>query len=100
MNMLRSVVVLIAAVSALIEPAFPCSCGPTAGGPACSLVGSSDVIFTGRVAYSNDNGSGQFAQGTLVRFAVEEVFKGLPAGTRSGEHTSELQSLRHLVCRL
>lgn len=79
--MLRSVVVLIAAVSALIEPAFPCSCGPTAGGPACSLVGSSDVIFTGRVAYSNDNGSGQFAQGTLVRFAVEEVFKGLPAGT-------------------
>ncbi|HTR37469.1 MAG TPA: carboxypeptidase-like regulatory domain-containing protein [Bryobacteraceae bacterium] len=44
-------------------------------------MGSRDVIFAGRVVYSNDDGSGRFAQGTLVRFAVEEVFKGLPEGT-------------------
>jgi hypothetical protein len=81
MNMVRSALVLIAGTAALVQVAFPCSCSPSASGPACSLVGSGDVIFTGRVAYSNDDGSGRFGQGTLVRFAVDEVFKGLPPGT-------------------
>src|SRR5258705_3346047 len=31
-------------------------------------------------------------------FSLQQV--GLPASGRSEEHTSELQSLRHLVCRL
>ena len=64
-EMVRSAVVLIGGIA----------------GPACSLVGSRDVVFTGRLACSNDNGSGRFDQGTLVRFAVEEVFKGLLADT-------------------
>src|SRR5205814_5569691 len=29
-----------------------------------------------------------------------DVLRGEPRGERSEEHTSELQSLRHLVCRL
>jgi hypothetical protein len=80
-NMLRSGILLIAGIAALVVPIYPCSCSPEASGPACSLIGSRDVIFTGRVAYSNDDGSGTFVQGTQIRFAVEEVFKGLPAGT-------------------
>jgi hypothetical protein len=79
--MFRFAVVLIAGIIVFPHPAFSCSCSPEAEGPACSLVGSRDVIFNGRVLYSNDDGSGRFSQGTLVRFAVEEVFKGLPAGT-------------------
>src|SRR5437899_6856891 len=46
--------------------------------------------------------------GTLFNYtghpAVVQPYKldrdGLPLGIRSEEHTSELQSLRHLVCRL
>src|SRR5262245_65268293 len=34
------------------------------------------------------------------RTAVGELGRGLAAALRSEEHTSELQSLRHLVCRL
>jgi hypothetical protein len=79
--MVWSSILLIAGIAALVVPVFPCSCSPDASGPACSLIGSRDVIFTGRVDYSNDDGSGTFVQGTLIRFAVEEVFKGLPAGT-------------------
>src|SRR5205814_3953201 len=35
-----------------------------------------------------------------VKAAVDPQRWGARAGTRSEEHTSELQSLRHLVCRL
>lgn len=78
---------------ALAAPAFACSCAPTAHGPACSLAATSDVVFLGRVISSNDDGSGSFGQGTLVRFAIEEAFQGLPDGTRTvwidpGSYTS------------
>src|ERR1035438_6539861 len=32
--------------------------------------------------------------------ARDRIRVGVPSGNRSEEHTSELQSLRHLVCRL
>src|SRR5205814_10488618 len=45
--------------------------------------------------------------GLLVRFRIDGVLtdvpsppRGLQGAVRSEEHTSELQSLRHLVCRL
>jgi hypothetical protein len=34
----------------------------------------------GRVKFTNDDGSGKFTQATLVRFEVEESFKGVPPG--------------------
>jgi hypothetical protein len=57
---------------------WACSCG--APRPACAYL-EADAIFVGRVAFSNDDGSGSFTQATLVRFEVEEAFKGVPEGT-------------------
>jgi len=45
--------------------------------PACFYVTRADVIFVGKVTYSNDDGSGTFVQRTFIRFEVEEAFKGL-----------------------
>lgn len=61
------------------DAVWPCSCDVAK--PACAYVGA-DAIFLGRVSFSNDDGSGTFAQATLVRFEVEEVFKGIPPGTK------------------
>src|SRR5437899_9440656 len=36
----------------------------------------------------------------LLRFFYEQEYQKAPERLRSEEHTSELQSLRHLVCRL
>ncbi len=58
---------------------WPCDCG--APEPACALVGA-DAIFLGRVSFTNDDGSGRFTQATLVRFDIEEAFKGIPPGTK------------------
>jgi hypothetical protein len=56
-----------------------CDCrGPK---PACAYV-DADAIFLGRVSFTNDDGSGRFTQATLVRFDVEEIFKGVPTGVR------------------
>src|SRR2546429_7126015 len=41
-----------------------------------------------------------FPWGTLVSNVVGSVLMGLMIGLRSEEHTSELQSRLHLVCRL
>src|SRR5205814_2730003 len=45
---------------------------------------------------SNDSASGKGMPGARPAFAAA----GFSAAMRSEEHTSELQSLRHLVCRL
>ncbi len=49
--------------------------------PACAYV-AADAIFVGRVSFTNDDRSGTFLQATLVRFDVEEIFKGISAGTK------------------
>jgi hypothetical protein len=66
----------------LLTPAHPLTACECRLDPACSYVGRSDVIFLGKVAYSNDNGYGTFAQATLIRFEVEEAFKGLAPDVR------------------
>src|ERR1039458_8800829 len=47
-------------------------------------------------------GINQYNRSLLLRFSREMVSQQpwIYAGVRSEEHTSELQSLRHLVCRL
>src|SRR5262245_65377505 len=54
------------------------------------------LVFTGALAGMKvlDMGAGGGYSSELMARAVA------PAGTRSEEHTSELQSLRHLVCLL
>src|ERR1035441_1532355 len=42
----------------------------------------------------------EFARNMVRRHRIWEVFLQRVVGMRSEEHTSELQSLRHLVCRL
>ena len=76
--------------------ARPCSC--RAQQPACAYIGA-DVIFRGKVSFTNDDGSGTFVQETRVRFDVEESFKGLTGGTRQvwidpGSFTSCYQEYR------
>src|SRR5205814_9631861 len=51
-------------------------------------------VFVNNILYNNNNLSGGAAAG-----AQGGLYAGL-ANFRSEEHTSELQSLRHLVCRL
>jgi hypothetical protein len=51
-----------------------CNCGPPK--PACAYL-AADAIFLGLVSFTNHDGSGRFAQATLVRFDVEERFKGV-----------------------
>ena len=56
---------------------FACECGPA--GPASQYVKQASLVFVGKVVFTNDDGSGQFIQHTLVHFEVEESFKGLDA---------------------
>jgi len=57
-----------------------CECGPP--GHASKYVKYASVVFVGKVVYTNDDGSGQFTQRTLVHFEVEEAYKGLASGVR------------------
>jgi len=66
---------LLGALTTFALPAAACECHLD---PACSYVSRSDIIFVGKVTYSNDDGSGTFVQATPIRFEVEEAFKGLP----------------------
>ena len=88
------VIVLLTAADAVI--ARSCECA--APMPACAYV-AADAIFVGRVSYTNDDRSGTFVQATLVRFDVEEIFKGISAGTKHiwvdpGSFTSCYQEYR------
>lgn len=83
--------VCLLAVLALSFSGFACECGSP--GPACSYASSAPVIFVGAPTFTDDDGSGTFAQRTLYKFRVEEIFKGLPEGTKEiwvdpGSYTS------------
>ncbi len=87
------------ALLSLCPPLIGCTCGVDPAAPACSLVGTRDVAFLGRVAFSNDDGSGRFTQSTLVQFDVEEIYKGLAQGVKDvwidpGSFTSCYQRFR------
>ena len=87
---LKNLVGLLSAI-ALSASGFACECGVL--GPACSYVSTVPVIFIGTPAFTNEDGSGTFAQRTLYKFTVEEIFKGLPEGTKEvwvdpGSYTS------------
>lgn len=57
-----------------ISHSFGCWCGL---GPASDYVGGASIAFVGKAVFSDDDGSRKFAQKTLVRFEVEEAFKGI-----------------------
>jgi hypothetical protein len=58
-------------------PFFGCECGPP--GHASRYLKGASTVFVGRVVFTNDDGSGQFTQKTLVHFEVEEAYKGVEA---------------------
>jgi hypothetical protein len=60
--------------------AIACECGRP--GPACAYVGQAKAVFVGKVDFTDDDGSGTYLQKTLVRFNVEESFKGLSSDIR------------------
>src|SRR5689334_16423773 len=55
---------------------WPCDCGLL---PVCAYRGA-DIIFLGRVTFTNHDFSVGLNQATLVRFEVEESFRGVAAG--------------------
>jgi hypothetical protein len=74
--MLRFIAVLLGGSSLSLG----CSCEPPT--PICSRIERIGVFFLGEVISSNDDGTGTFAQLTLERFKVIEIFKGLADGTK------------------
>jgi len=72
--------VVLALIMAFNLAGFACECGPPA--PACAYISAAPVVFIGTPVYSNDDGSGTFLQQTLYMFTVDEIFKGLPEGTK------------------
>lgn len=60
---------------------FGCECGPK-DFQAAPHVKFAAVVFIGTVVFTDDDGSGTFRQKTLVRFQVEEAFKGLNGEVR------------------
>src|SRR5258705_7276218 len=59
-----------------------------------------ELEATGRRIVHMEIGQPDFAAPPLVAEAAIEAIRQRRLGYRSEEHTSELQSLRHLVCRL
>ncbi len=70
---------LLLAAFAITPPARACDC--RAPKPPCAYI-AADAIFLGRVSFTNDDNSGKFTQATLVRFEVEERFKGIAPEVR------------------
>src|SRR5437899_6585972 len=60
---------------------------------------STGMLLFGRVTYEGMAGYWPTQKGEVADF-MNTVPKVVFSKTRSEEHTSELQSLRHLVCRL
>jgi hypothetical protein len=83
--------VVFAFVMTFNPAGFACECGSPS--PACAYISVAPVVFIGTPVYSNDDGSGTFIQQTLYKFTVDEIFKGLPEGTKAvwvdpGSYTS------------
>src|ERR1700678_2392365 len=57
-----------------ISHSFCCWCVP---GSTSNHVEATSIVFVGRAVFNDDDGSGKFTQKTLVRFEVEEAYKGL-----------------------
>src|SRR5205814_6658851 len=61
-------------------------------------VAADGLIVSGQGSFNQANITGESLP--VDKKPGDEVFAGTQNLTRSEEHTSELQSLRHLVCRL
>jgi hypothetical protein len=73
--MWRSCGVVLALLFVGVIHSFGCWCGPP--GPASEYVEGASVVFVGKAVFNDDDGSHKFTQKTLVRFEVEEAYKGL-----------------------
>jgi hypothetical protein len=56
------------------SPSFGCWCGARS---AFDYVEAASIVFVGKALFSDDDGSRKFTQKTLVRFEVDEAYKGL-----------------------
>jgi hypothetical protein len=75
-------VALTAAMCVVFNPCIApgCDCGPA--GPACAYVSRAAAVFAGTVVFTDDDPAMGLAQRTLVKFKVDESFKGLAPGDR------------------
>ena len=72
---MRRFFVSAAALLWILSVARGCECGPP--GPACAYIGHADVAFIGTVAFTDHDPTLGLRQSTLVKFHVEEAFKGI-----------------------
>src|SRR5438045_5528658 len=68
--------------------------------PRSTLFPYTTLFRSGSARSSGRAGTSPRSRPGLSRARITESFFGIPGLGRSEEHTSELQSLRHLVCRL
>lgn len=73
--MKRILLLIIFLYFSCIASSLGCECGSP--GHASKYVERAAVVFVGKVVFTDDDGTGQFIQHTLVHFEVEESFKGL-----------------------
>jgi hypothetical protein len=78
---------------AVLQAATALGCSCRAPDPSCAYVERASAVFVGTPVYTNDDPKKGFVQGTLYKFEVREVFKGLPEETREvwidpGSYTS------------
>jgi hypothetical protein len=74
---LRVVLVLVLVCSGY---SFGCEC--RISGSVSKYLKAADVVFLGKVIFTDDDGSGKFTQQTYVHFSIEESFKGISPEVR------------------
>src|SRR5437588_5663774 len=73
-------VVLAFVLMSTSESSFCCEC--RISGSVSKYFKAADVVFLGKVIFTDDDGSGKFTQQTYVHFSIEESFKGIPPDIR------------------
>jgi hypothetical protein len=75
---MRTVIGLFLCIPVCVLRLSACSCGPA--GPACAYVSRAVVVFIGTVAFTDHDEALGLRQRTLVKFTVEQGFKGVARG--------------------
>jgi hypothetical protein len=77
---MKNIALLCALLLSLGGHSLACEC--RISGKVSKYLNAADIVFVGRVVFTDDDGSGTFKQRTFVRFEIEEQFKGLEIGVR------------------
>jgi hypothetical protein len=77
---MQTLIRLFVFVLLFMSGAHSLACECRISGNVSKYLKSADIVFLGKVIFTDDDGTGTFVQKTHVHFEVEEAFKGLAAG--------------------